>query len=116
MKLEYLGWIFSAILLIYAMYSDIKYVCLKKASEMIAKAEKEDELTGEEKLALVITWITDGLPSIFSNELFKGFIKYIINFVYNNSFDYMKNYVKRKTGKDISTIINEIASKEDNSK
>lgn len=108
MKMEYLGWICSLILLIYAMYSDIKYSCLKKASEMIAKAEKREDLTGEEKLALVITWITDDLPSIFSNEICKGFIKYIINYVYNNSFEYMKNYIKRKTGKDISTIVNEI--------
>lgn len=110
MKLEYLGWFLSIFLLIYAMYSDIRYTCLKKASEMIAKAEKEQELTGEEKLALVITWITKDLPSIFNNELIKVFIKYIINYVYDNSFNYMKNYVKRKTGKDISTIINEITN------
>lgn len=102
--------IISIALAIITIYNRVKYLCLKKASEMVAKAESKTELSGEEKFALVYTWIEQDLPKIFKNSLFQSVIETIIEYVYNNSYDYMKKYVKRKTGEDIDSIISQIKS------
>ncbi len=100
--------IISISLAIITIYNKIKYLCLKKASEMVARAESKTELTGEEKFALVYTWIEEDLPKIFKNTLFRSIVETIIEYVYKNSYDFMKKYVKRKTGEDIDVIINQI--------
>ena len=112
------------LLLIWAIYSRIKFLCLEKASEMVAKVEKQTELSGEEKFALCILWINEELPKIFHNTLFKSIISKLVDFVYNNSFDYMRNYIKRKTGYDLGELIDQVKKsidennkeKEDNEK
>ena len=73
-----------------------------------------DKLTGEEKFALVISWINKDLPKIFANSMFKTIIEKIVQYAYDNSFNYMKNYIKRKTGYDISSLIDQINSNSDN--
>jgi hypothetical protein len=97
--------IISITSLIWGIYNKIKFLCLKKASEMVAKAEENSQLSGEEKFSLVLLWINNDLPKIFKNSLFQTVVEKIINFAYNTSFEYMKKYIKRKTGKDISSII-----------
>lgn len=108
--------VISIALIIITIYNRIKYLCLKKASEMVAKAEERTDLTGEQKFSLVIIWIEEDLPKIFKNALFRTLLSKIINYVYNNSFEYMKNYVKRKTGQDISQIIDQVQSAINDSK
>lgn len=98
--------VLSLILLIISIYNRIKYLCLEKASEMVAKAEAHEKLTGEQKLALCTIWINEELPKVFRNSLVQSLVKKLVNFVYDNSFEYMKRYVKRKTGQDISELIN----------
>ena len=93
-----------------AMYNKIKYICLEKASEKIASVEKLTELTGEEKFALVLCWINTDLPKIFNNAAMQTLIEKIINLAYNNSFKYAQNYIKRKTGHDISELLETIKS------
>lgn len=93
-----------------AMYNKIKYICLEKASEKIASVEKLTELTGEEKFALVLCWINTDLPKIFNNAAMQTLIEKIINIAYNNSFKYAQNYIKRKTGHDISELLETIKS------
>ena len=90
---------------VYCMYSKIKYNCLMKASKMVAEAEGREDLTGEEKFALVTIWIEDELPKIFKSNMVKGIIVVLIEYAYNNSFQYMKNYIKRKTGKDVDEVV-----------
>ena len=63
-------------------------------------------LTGEEKFALVISWINKDLPKIFANSIFKTIVEKIVQYAYDNSFNYMKNYIKRKTGYDSLSIEN----------
>ena len=106
--------LFALILLISAAFNQIKYLCLKKACEKIANVEKMDMLTGEEKFALVISWINKDLPKIFANSMFTTIIEKIVQYAYDNSFNYMKNYIKRKTGYDISSLIDQINSNSDN--
>ena len=106
--------LFALILLISAAFNQIKYLCLKKACEKIATVEKMDMLTGEEKFALVISWINKDLPKIFANSMFKTIVEKIVQYAYDNSFNYMKNYIKRKTGYDISSLIDQINSNSDN--
>ena len=109
--------------IMYCMYSKIKYECLLKASKMVAEAEGRENLTGEEKFALVTLWINEELPIIFKNNIVRAIISALIQYAYNNSYDYMKNYIKRKTGKDIDEVVNVIkeeiekqnTNKEDNS-
>ena len=90
---------------VYCMYSKIKYSCLMKASKMVAEAEGREDLTGEEKFALVTIWIEDELPKIFKSNMVKEIIGVLIEYAYNNSFQYMKNYIKRKTGKDVDEVV-----------
>lgn len=97
--------IVAGIFIIYSMYSKIKYNCLMKASKMVAEAEGREDLTGEEKFALVTIWIEDELPKIFKSNMVKGIIAVLIEYAYNNSFQYMKNYIKRKTGKDVDEVV-----------
>jgi hypothetical protein len=109
--------LFVIILLILSIYNRIKYLCLEKACEKIAAVEKMDNLSGEEKFALVISWINKDLPKLFANTFFKSILEKIVQFAYDNSFKYMKNYIKRKTGYDISSLIDQINTnnKDDNS-
>lgn len=105
--------LFAIILLIISIYNRIKYLCLEKACEKIAAVEKMDNLSGEEKFALVISWINKDLSKIFANTFFKSILEKIVQFAYDNSFKYMKNYIKRKTGYDISSLIDQINSNSD---
>lgn len=98
----------------WGMYNKIKFLCLEKASEMVAEAEKHSELSGEEKFALCILWINESLPKIFRNSLIQTIIKKLINFAYNTSFDYMRNYIKRKTGYDIAELVDQYKQQEVN--
>lgn len=100
--------IISICILIWGVYQKVKFLCLKKASEIVADIEERDDLTGEEKFAQCILWINNELPKIFKNSMFKSLLEKVTNFAYETSFKYMKNYVKRKTGYDISQIIEQI--------
>ena len=89
-----------------SMYNKIKYVCLEKATEKIASVEELEELSGEEKFALVLSWINTDLPKIFNNAAMQNILENIVDFAYNSAFKYAKNYIKRKTGYDLSELIN----------
>lgn len=91
-----------------AMYNNIKFICLKKASEKIASVEELEDLTGEEKFALVLSWINNDLPKVFNNVAAQTIIEKLINFAYNNAFKYAQNYIKRKTGYDIQELVDMI--------
>ena len=95
----------ALIILIWGIYNKIKFLCLEKATQMVAKVEDRAELTGEEKFALCIIWINEELPKVFRNSLIRSIIEKLLQFAYDNSFEYMKKYVKTKTGHDISELI-----------
>ena len=104
--------------IMYCAFYKIRFLCLKKATEKVAAVEKMSDLTGEQKFALVVQWIDDELPSIFKSSVVTSIIEALVQYAYNNSFSYMKNYIKRKTGYDISSLISEIQnnSNEDTNK
>ena len=93
---------------IWGVYNKIKFLCLQKASEMVAAAEKHNELSGKEKFSLVLIWINEELPKVFRNNLFKSLIEKIVQFAYETSFKYATEYIKRKTGYDVSEILETI--------
>lgn len=105
-RYDILATIIAVFFILYAIYNRIKYLCLKKASEMVAKVEADKELTGEEKFALCIVWISEELPKVFKNSIFQTILEKIIQHAYDTSFEYATNYIERKTGTDISTINN----------
>ena len=102
------------ILVIYGFYQKIKFSCLYKASEMVAKVESNKELTGKEKFATVVLWINEELPKVFKSSVFQNILQKLIEYAYSTSKDYMEEYVKRTTGESISTIIQK--SKEEDNK
>lgn len=103
-------------LIIITIYNRIKYLCLEKAVEKIAAVEELKELSGEQKFALVVTWINSDLPSIFSNAIVQSLIEKIIDYAYNNCFKYANNYIERKTGCNIKELINIVKDVEDEAK
>lgn len=102
--------IIAILSILYAFYTKIKYLCLKKAAEKVAEVEEREELTGKEKFALVILWINEELPTIFKSSLFKTSIQKLVQLAYDNAFSYAKNYIKRKTGMDVSTLLTNISN------
>ena len=113
-RYDILATIIAVFFVLYAIYNRIKYLCLKKASEMVAKVEADKELTGEEKFALCIVWISEELPKVFKNSIFQTILEKIIQHVYDTSFEYATNYIERKTGTDINTINNILQSSQIN--
>lgn len=96
--------------IVYTMYLRIKYVCLKKAAEKVAEVEKMTNLTGEQKFAIVTLWIEEDLPKLFKSELAKQAVQKIVQLAYDNSSEYAKNYIKRKTGYDISGVLENLST------
>lgn len=91
--------------LVTSIFNKIRYECIKLASDMVASVELNKEMSGEEKFALVILWIDSELPRIFRNSLVRNFLDKIVQTVYENSKEYMQNYIKRKTGYDVSELV-----------
>ena len=96
------------VLAIIILFYRIKYKCLELASKMVAEVETHDELSGKEKFAVVVEWLNLQFPGIFKLVLIQTVIKNAINLAYDSSKEYTDNYIKRKTGYDISEIINKI--------
>lgn len=105
-----LGWLIAIFYLISSMYNSIRYACLKKAAEKVAEVEELKDLTGEQKFSLVVYWIDEELPKVFRNQLIIRIIEKLVQHAYNNSKNYADNYIKRKTGLDIGTILKNIAN------
>lgn len=99
-----------------SMYNKIKCICLTKASEKIAAVEQMTDLTGKEKFALVLSWINADLPKVFNNAKMQVIIENIINTVYNNSYKYASNYIKRKTGYNVSELISTVKKADEDTK
>lgn len=95
-------------LFIWGLYNRIKYLCLEKATKAVADVENRKDLTGKEKFALCIIWINEELPKVFKNSFFQATLEKIVQLAYDTSFDYLKNYIHRKTGMDISEAIETI--------
>ena len=116
--LENYGVVVSFLTIFFAVksaYMKIKFECLVKATEKIAAVEKLENLSGEQKFSLVISWINVDLPKLFKNKLFIAVVETIVQKSYDNSSSYMKNYIKRKTGYDISEVIAQLQEMEQNS-
>jgi hypothetical protein len=69
-----------------------------------------ENLTGKQKFALVMLWINQSLPLVFRNKLFQALLKKLIQYAYEKSSDYAKNYIKRKTGYDIGGVLENLPS------
>ena len=95
-----------------SIFNKIRYDCIKQASSMVASAEKYKDLTGEEKFKMVISWIDESLPKIFRNSFVKRFSEYVVQYTYDKSVEYTRNYIKRKTGYDVTEIIEKMKLEE----
>ena len=113
-RYDVLATVVAVFFIIYSIYNRIKYLCLEKAAEMVAKVEGNKDLSGEEKFSLCIIWIGEALPKIFKNSIFKTLLEKIVQYAYDNSFQYATNYIDRKLGVDINTAANIIKAEEEN--
>lgn len=111
---SYIATFLIVLCIVIALYNKIKFKCLEKACEQIATVESMNNLTGKEKFALVVYWINKDLPLIFTNNLVKAVIEKFVQYAYDNSVIYMKNYIKRKTGYDVSALIAELENSNKN--
>ena len=100
----------SIVLAVIIMYEKIKFACLEIAAAKVAEVEGMENLTGKQKFALVILWINQSLPLIFRNKLFQALLKKLVQYAYEKSSDYAKNYIKRKTGYDIGGVLENLPS------
>lgn len=91
-----------------AIYYKVRGDCIKKASEYIAKVETNETLSGKEKFMIVLAWIDESLPKILKASLFKRTKEKIAQLAFDNSSSYAANYIKRKTGMDISALISTV--------
>lgn len=94
--------------LIRVMYDKVQYKCLLKASEMVARCEGYEDLTGEEKFTLCVKWLSESLPKVFRKALGEEAIGAIVQYVYDMAYQYMTRYIRRKTGLNVSALENAI--------
>ena len=98
------------------MFNKIKCICLIKASEKIADVEQMSDLTGKEKFSLVLSWIISDLPKVFNNAKTQVIVESIIKTIYDNSYKYTSNYIKRKTGYNVSELISKVKKADEDTK
>lgn len=99
--------LFLSLFIAFSLYQRAKNKCLMEACKLIAEAEEYSDLTGKEKFNLVLKWIDERLPKIYKVFVVQAIIANIIQYCFDNSFDYMKNYVENKAGisyKELSKI------------
>ena len=82
----------------WGLYSKVKGNAAEAVSGLIAAAEETD-LLGKEKMALVVGWLFDMIPTPFKKVLSKEFLEKLAQKI----FDYMKKYaiayIDSKSGK-----------------
>lgn len=88
----------GAIVAIIALFYKVRNNIVEYATLFIASIEKEDSLTGPEKMDMVISWIKDLIPRIFSVVFNETVVRAIAQSIYDDMKKYKDNYIESKTG------------------
>lgn len=84
--------IISIIIAVIALIYRVKSNFISKITKFINDAQDQDDLTGPEKMDLVVSWIKDIIPRIFSVV----FNDKTLNQIAQNIYDDMKQYAKKR--------------------
>ena len=103
----------SILLAIIAIIFKIKSNFTACISEFIKDAEKESDLTGPEKMDLVISWIKDSIPRLFKIIFSDKVLKMMADNIYSDMKSYREIYINNKTGLTTSQVIQIVKSSED---
>lgn len=95
------------ILLIYNIYNKIKYRCLERISLYVAQVEANTDMNGEAKFQLVVDLINTEMK-ITRNQILTGYIRKLIQEVYDSNESFAKNYMVKQFGKDGEKLLNKL--------
>lgn len=97
--------IFSLIISIISIIFKIKSNFTALITQFIKDAEEKSELTGPEKMDLVIDWLKDLIPRLFKVVFNDTVLRQIADNIYNDMKAYREIYVNNKTGLATSQVI-----------
>lgn len=95
-----------------ALFYKIRNNIIQYATQFIALIEEDNNLTGPEKMDMVISWIKDLIPRIFTVVLNDTVIRAIAQSIYDDMKKYKDNYIQAKTGvttKEALTIVRTVS-------
>ena len=81
-----------------ALFYKIRNNIIQYATQFIALIEEDTNLTGSEKMDIVISWIKDLIPRIFTVVFNDTVIRAIAQSIYDDMKKYKDNYIQAKTG------------------
>ena len=81
-----------------ALFYKIRNNIIQYATQFIALIEEDTNLTGSEKMDMVISWIKDLIPRIFTVVFNDTVIRAIAQSIYDDMKKYKDNYIQAKTG------------------
>lgn len=81
-----------------ALFYKIRNNIIQYATQFIALIEEDNNLTGSEKMDMVISWIKDLIPRIFTVVFNDTVIRAIAQSIYDDMKKYKDNYIQAKTG------------------
>lgn len=96
--------ILSIILFIMSKYYDIKSNISANISTFIKDAQDYDNLTGPQKMDMVISWIKSFIPRAFSVLFNEKTLRQMAQNIYDDMRSYSETYVKSKTGLTIEKV------------
>ena len=108
--LQNLGYIVGIIAVVYGIYQKIRSDCIRKAIESVAKAEKRNDLSGQERYDFALSNLEKELPGTFIRSLIRNILGELIQHAYDNSKEFAEGYAKVQTGESIEDIIGKLSS------
>lgn len=97
--------LFSIIVSIISIIFKIKSNFSSVITQFIKDAEEKSDLTGPEKMDLVISWIKNIIPRIFKVVFSDKVLRQIADNIYNDMKAYREIYINNKTGLATSQVI-----------
>lgn len=86
------------------VYLFIRSKILSQITSYIKDAAEYNDLTGPEKMDMVVSWVKDLIPRITKVIFTDKVIREMAENVYQDMKSYSKNYVKERTGLSINSI------------
>ena len=81
-----------------ALFYKIRNNIIQYATQFIALIEEDNTLTGPEKMDMVISWVKDLIPRIFTVVFNDTVVRAIAQSIYDDMKKYKDNYIQAKTG------------------
>lgn len=97
--------LFSIAITLVSIIFKVKSNFIAQITLFIKEAEAETELTGPEKMDMVISWIQNLIPRLFKVIFSDNILRGIANNIYADMKAYREVYINNKTGLDTAQVI-----------